>query len=231
MSKVKAKTLSERMGFRDPDLSTPEHDEMILALMKKTPEEWVEIADCVLKQFHKRTLIQQRKSEIEQSIAELKHSLDKAYAESDKIRYTDDINSLVTALKNNNPKPSADIRVEVPIQKGEGKYATVVGFADIAVEIGLHGWCTTYLMCEVKPQIESFGGVLRQMNFYAEYGYETIDKTFDGYTRSPFFLVITKTPDLKQAFVSQSIGYISWDSLPKRKKLRRSRKKKGLTTR
>jgi hypothetical protein len=93
---------------------------------------------------------------------------------------------------------SAAAKLECPLQKGDGKYATTVGFIDALVtsykhltsrycdtEIGhrYHGVTVPCASCveeelrhvsalmlvEVKTKIENIGDLLRQMNLYREY--------------------------------------------------------------
>lgn len=93
-------------------------------------------------------------------------------------------------------RPSLEIKnvrvaLESPVQKGQGQYATTIGFADAVVnweeqseEISCETtaphdlgpccrarwpWKTRSMLVEVKTSIESIGDLLRQMNLYREY--------------------------------------------------------------
>jgi len=79
--------------------------------------------------------------------------------------------------------------LEVPLQKGEGKYASTVGFIDAMVmwtnaseqapvpryssrRVGRYDekfWMATGMLVEVKTSIDGIGNLLRQMNLYREY--------------------------------------------------------------
>jgi len=130
-------TLLQRMGFRDPDRKTPEHDRACIAIAMQPR--------LFLASFG---------------------------FEDEKARAS----------------------IEVPLQKGEGKYASTVGFIDAMLEwttfrSGLS--CSAYhpervmqrcprceeqvyglpssMLVEVKTKIDSVGDLLRQMNLYREY--------------------------------------------------------------
>lgn len=84
------------------------------------------------------------------------------------------------------------VRLEVPLQKGSGQYASTIGFIDAFVEwseLGEHVscrvrpdhddlcpncvvgryWSRKSMLVEVKTKIDSLGDLLRQMNLYREY--------------------------------------------------------------
>jgi len=80
----------------------------------------------------------------------------------------------------------ARCQLEVPLQQGEGKYATTVGFIDCLITWcgpcngysavnGLYEiengvvWSRLSTLVEVKTKIHSIGDLLRQMNLYREY--------------------------------------------------------------
>lgn len=150
-------TLLQRMGFKDPDRRTPEHDKAC-----------IEIA-C----------------------------------------WPDKLCQALGVDKSFEPKAM----IEVPLQKGEGKYATTVGFIDAMVSWSIQrptlscspGWNhrgqsrENWVRCdkcedrvthdpyavlvEVKTSIESIGDLLRQMNLYREY------KRDHGYNRVTQYVV------------------------------------------
>lgn len=76
--------------------------------------------------------------------------------------------------------------LEVPLQKGDGKYASTVGFIDAMVTwcaglsevsapalgfrwVGGKHYPVSSMLVEVKTKIPAFGDLLRQMNLYREY--------------------------------------------------------------
>lgn len=177
--KPKATTIQERMGFRDPELSTPEHDAIILWLIKN--KAWT--AHYLMpKSFVNRVSNGIRRPTQE----EVESVLPQWWAD-----YFD-------------PAPSA--KTEVPIKSGAfvvGFIDLVIrkGFFEVGLDNG-EAWCEheegsgkrCTVAIEVKPKITSFGETMRQIRHYQEFA-----------TDMQFAIC---TPDLrfKEAFIEQGIN-------------------------
>lgn len=176
--KRKAQTMSERLGFQDPDLSTPEHDAMVF---------WTK---AYLKDYFRR------EADKECMGCEFKDKLDKAQAHwpEDKSIHSELANKAHSLL--GEIKDFCHIRLEHPILN---KNRFILGYADImavgkriVVEYsptgqygkklrpGIYLWDRSPVYVEVKPKIYSFGELIRQVRTY-----QTVTGMNQWYIASP----------------------------------------------
>jgi len=223
--KPKAKTLVQRFGFADPDLTSSEHDEIVLNLL--SPQKmFLVLKKTVLKDRKCNTYIEceHRMGRSGTCVFEKKNSSCPFFRDDwrEKIDscplntlFKEEWNSLqdVSSL-NIISKDDLFIKTEVAITT-HTKY--VVGFIDFKVTLHSDEIKTTLLRkeidgtvnflekrdshgfyLEIKPKVTSFGEVMRQLNMYREFC-------------KGEFILITRTIGLKDAFESQGIHVYEWD--------------------
>lgn len=153
--KPKATTMQQRMGFADPDLTTPIHDEIVLWLL----ENKLTVAGSIGMDVHRGAkMALPKKSQYElrgEAAARARFELEKAER-----------------------GPRVDAKVEIPVKSRD----YVIGFVDVRLELmgwrlslqddGTSHWdedCFGVAYIEVKPTTPSFGELTRQINHYREF--------------------------------------------------------------
>lgn len=200
MSKIKAQTLQQRLGFQDHELATPMHDELMLWL-----DAWVHTGLSTLVSRQYTEICIEKENEYD------KTTWDKMHVEEFNLRFG----------SHEDLAPS----VRVDLVRKVWEYPIVnrsytIGFADMVCvangewgeltynikksKLSLdhhHGACFYF---EVKPTIVSLGEVIRQIRMYETY---TIDSTMHSRRYSRWFIV---SPDnrFKAQIESQGIGFI-----------------------
>jgi len=189
MEKVRAATIQQKLGFKDDDLKTPKHDEIVL---------WVSghALDIVTAIWGTRA------QWTPEQICELNASLEEAYQPVERVIMTD--------LPVRNPISVDKVKWEVPIMSD--KY--VVGFVDLMLkwswdEVTIDtggGWAISHpnakvtwevkrfsqVVCiEAKSSIPSLGELVRQIRLYEQY------------CEKPYVVV---SPDARYADVLKSQG-------------------------
>lgn len=210
-------TMLQRLGFIDPDLKCPEHDKMSFALAdhefvkkllhdaglvtsKANAEEWLNKrahdVDCHI-------VIELQEAPPRDTpgvLASILGPESKTYIgdpeNPTKRYYTPTINRWVTGsatYKLLSGKLEVDVRLEVPVCKGQGEYKVIIGYADAIVSLDLVLECEkllTYPDCrgghttetkaesltisktilvDAKPSIPNPMETLRQFNTYREH--------------------------------------------------------------
>jgi hypothetical protein len=200
MEKIKAKTFAERIGFKDEDLTTPSHDQLLLWLINK--ENAVQLVNTVWNLKSYTTLRCFKCSSVweyhrqgcdfnweKQSCKD--EDITKEYQEFRPSRQL--------------PKEAIQIRAEVPLCQSYNNFT--LGFLD--AEIQFQGsksehfefyYTPEFFIIEIKPIIYSLGELLRQLNFY-----KANLKTC-GYPASTPIIVLTNTPVFSEQIISQGFA-------------------------
>jgi hypothetical protein len=181
--KNRFKTHEQLWKLDDGELSTPQHDELVLHLMNPNNLNKLNI-------FKKDNLF---------NIIET--SKGNTYYEESNLDEFSVYNKLYTTTKEIIESQLYDLIVEKPIKSGN----FIVGYADVFLNyyneifISEYDYFVFYyqIIIEAKPKIKSFGETLRQLRTYQEYC-----------PRANIFLY---SPDqiFKKAFESQGIGFIT----------------------
>lgn len=210
-----SKTLIERFGFKDKDLTTKEHDEMLLWILDKKNALTV-LTTCGLVKENQAMRLHRP----------LYHPNDCNWSWDTYLCSNCDTRSLCT-IKNFNEfrnkqqfllhENCVKINIEQPIL-GHNNYN--IGFVDAEVyvteeseHIGEEKGCTfsslpITILCEhyegnltvrieIKPKIESIGELVRQINLYRSHEGDHLIK--------PQWIIFTKTQNLKEILGSQNI--------------------------
>ena len=147
------------------------------------------------------TIIIKKDSSHSKEKEKLKEEMERLKKEID-----DDYKLILLKIKENDEKKSFylfDKKIEFSLYRGNWN----IGFIDLKIELKnktiqskyfyeydkLEDYHTFYL--EIKPKIDSFGEVMRQINFYRDYIQE----------RNHKFILITKTKGFKELFESQNV--------------------------
>ncbi len=147
--KPKASTLQERMGFNDPDLKSPIHDEMCLWLMKNKAS-----VGCYL--LGNVTVCYDEKDSL---LKEAAQKLNKTFHDPDPMVEAEH------PVKNGSYIVGfIDIAIRI-------RYASLRRSAEQGKAEYKFSSADDCVFIEVKPKIESFGETMRQINMYREYAY------------------------------------------------------------
>lgn len=189
MTAPKAQTLQQRMGFADPDLKSPKHDELMLALDRNM--------DAIV-----ASILPPPKLHISSNVDGMPSGFDHQRKEMAKA-----IEGFKSDAVLPEPQRTVTKEWEYTIRTGRDN-VFVVGFADMLVQYyestvefrkdGTFSESMKYegsFLFEVKPSIASIGEVMRQIRHY------------QTYTRSKWFIA---TPDtrFRSVFEGQDIGFI-----------------------
>ena len=222
MTVPKAKTLIERFGFNDPELTTPEHDEMFIVCMNSVQK----IVDLVVesdKRFSTWRRMVQNLDDGQLLYASGNH---------------DDRSPYIPFAKEEYLYTSQMVTPEKPITSGNN---FIIGFIDVFIHAKL-GVCLVddpmspfkshvvyggynakmediydynldeidnipidfNIMIEIKPSIQSAGELIRQMQTYRQYAKGDV-----------VFVVISKTTGFKDILAQADIMLINYsDILP-----------------
>jgi hypothetical protein len=174
----KAQTMSERLGFQDPDLSTPEHDAMVFWTKAYLKDYFAfkSYEGFDLEEFEKKLDIAEAHWPQDKDLrSKLKETASSFFME------TDDF---------------CQIRLEHPIVNRSG---FILGYADIMAQSlritfnvsptnycgeklkpNIDKWTPSPIYVEVKPKIYSFGELIRQIRTY-----QTVTSGNQWYVASP----------------------------------------------
>ena len=196
-----AKTIMERFGFKDPSLTTPEHDKMLLWLNKN----WASILD-EMRVFNVPVTLRPSCGRCRRcSWSETTHKCmspdreNSQYAENLEVAYPSRVGVIKDGSWLGRVKAGTKVIIEAPIM-GTNNYN--IGFVDFKVEI--ENYCdidgfyisgfvkSGRFLFEIKPEIDSIGETIRQIQFYRSH-----DK---GH-----YIIVTKTTGLKELFAQQGI--------------------------
>jgi hypothetical protein len=183
MPEPKSKTIIERHGFKDPELKTAKHDDLVLWARKNVSG----IAKQILPPFGTND------SYLEKVWNKTKLQLDEDY--------TDNLSDLKNNIK------IVEVLLEQPINSGKW----IIGFVDLVIKLKIPrykrhvgtGRDSANIYIEVKTKIESFGELLRQVNMYRMYTQEELD----------FWVIICPDDSHKAILADQKIFYIKPDCI------------------
>jgi len=224
--KPKAKTLIQRFGFNDSDLTSPEHDKIVLKLLD-VEKMFSILQKACLKDMEVNTYIicENRRYDSYNKKTECKIKED-IYCPffgngwTEKIGlcphadvFNEEWNLLHNLTSSDIIIKNMNIETEVAITTNT-KY--IVGFIDFKVSLSnevslnllqkkisdVRYFPDFYI--EIKPIITSFGETMRQINMYREF-------CTGEYRKKAEFILITKTTGLNDAFESQGIHVYEWD--------------------
>jgi len=192
MQKKYPKTLIEKMGFKDTELTTPEHDEMFLHFLdKKNCFNMIKKLALLEKQTISRycNFLCENNCDWDWKLVKCKNkeNSEKLAKEYFKLK------------ENTNTYYDLKIFAEKPIISG---YYTV-GFIDLLLQLKLpetehfsvktkDGYHEISFIVEIKPQIKSIGETIRQIKYYQKY-------------EKGIPIIITKTKGLAEIFKGQGI--------------------------
>ena len=225
MGKLKATTLSQKFGFKDEDLYTPTHDEIILHLLNETNMLNILEKEDLIKRFEYRMYISCEfcsYSRISPSNCNHKDSTKGVcfFDHSDWMehkdkgpeycpRYNDiswEAELLHTLITKDVFKNKLKIKTEI-IVKNDRKFE--IGFVDLGVGVSKQNLVemdnfylavisnSPQIFFEIKTQIDSFGATMRQLNMYRENEMNPL-------------ILITCDDRFKEAFENQGIKVIIW---------------------
>jgi hypothetical protein len=163
MAKPKAGTLQQKLGFRDADLTTPKHDEMMLWLHENMVTFLVDHGLWTPQRATQKSFERQKRRGMENWREE---------PAWDSVSFLD----MPPA-----PSPKEQIKIlwEYPITSGRNKY--MIGFIDMLVSAwgdysylyneyektwSIHGKSTKHFFIEIKTKIPSLGELVRQIRTY-----------------------------------------------------------------
>lgn len=197
MEKNKSKTYLERLGFGDTDLKTPEHDKMCL---------WVYTHPLKVLQTLPINLtplvginLRSRSSCHYAGDQQCNGECLNIPATFEKCKYLTQSNQLKEIAKNSKDEPP-ELIWEYPIMSNQ----YIIGYIDMKIEDSRYfrALCNKYspltihkfprVLIEIKPEINSIGETIRQINTYKRY-------------ESGNYIIVTKTKGLKQLFLEQGI--------------------------
>lgn len=221
MTAPKAKTLIERFGFGDPELTTPEHDEMFIVCMNSAQK----IVDLVVESDKRFSTWRRMMRDLESGKLLCNSGEPYTPFATDEYLYSPDI---VTPEKpvatiNNFIVGFIDVFIRVKIgsvpiddESSPFKYSVVHVGNGSAYRVELEdvyddslGLITDMradfgIMIEIKPSIRSAGELIRQMQTYRQYA-----------ERDTIFVVISKTSGFKDILEQADIMLINYsDILP-----------------
>jgi hypothetical protein len=224
MSKQKsAKTLMERFGFKDTDLSTPEHDEILLWLLDKRNALQVLLSvGCVINPKYSVACIHQSRYAVRRDREcdwKWKDFCCTGICDYSDISKPQRLQRHAFAFKKAmQPRSQADtltIHAEEPIL-GYNNYN--IGFADAKITVNqtirefgnvdddcFFNWMPPFVVAnskyyvEIKPNVKSIGELIRQINLYKSHLH------FDNE-----WILLTKTKGLKDIMKSQQISVFEW---------------------
>lgn len=216
MGEPRAKTLQERMGFRDTDLASPGHDALMLWLSDPADESGLSRAADAAWQLYKRATPKRTVDAIRNDVLSL---LSRNYETRKR--------ELAESVPVPDPPVSPDARKfrqkacvwERPVMSG----SYTVGFIDILVELEIGAidllwndrkdvweWAEfperkSYAF-EVKPTIPSLGALIRQVRLY------------ETYCRDVHFVIVSPDARFRTTLEAQGIGFVEvpptvWDEL------------------
>jgi len=219
MADKKAKTLVERFGFKDEDLTTAEHDEMLVWCLQK---------ENIEKMLRELEIIQithplsfsgcYRKDSIDRDTLKCSPECP-FFTEATEIEKKRASLSELRKKILSTPKPEIlfSIQAEYPIL---GYNGFNIGFVDVMVKIKKQDWikapvtnhCYFFVesyekkydkvFIEIKPKVKSIGELIRQINLYRSHE----DYKDRIYSRDcGAWIVLTKTPNLQKIFATQQI--------------------------
>lgn len=188
--KPKAQTLQQKMGFSDPDLTTPKHDQLMLLLDK-----WIDgnMFDLI-------------------SLSEPVIRVDGGYAPDTLV----DVNKFKSMYPNVKLPSAKIIKAKKIWEQPILDRSYTIGFADIlcVIEHSENGGfydprkdkfqvasTTGYIFFEVKPAIPSLGEVIRQIRMYQTY----TNRLPGGYDR---WYIVSPDDRFRDQIESQGIGFI-----------------------
>jgi hypothetical protein len=197
----KPKTLIERFGFKDEQLTTPEHDKILLWLLdKRNMVKVLEELGVIRRDkvificpYNKAICDWDReKGECSAVCTHLRRDSRERIERMTNVRN-------VFMREKDNPRIEMEIHAEYPIVNR----GYTIGFVDLFVfiedEVEVDGFLFNYydvknnrVFLEIKPLIDSVGELIRQINFYRSY--------LEG-----VWIVVTKTQGLKEILSSQGI--------------------------
>lgn len=216
--KPRATTLSQRFGFKDPDLKTQSHDEIILSLLDKDKLMKIlletTLKESIIVTSTHITCVHRRYSSHEWVCYQGGHKCpffhENWREQVDQCPIKDevlaDFNICRSIEKKELLKNSVEIITEYVITNEHNNF--VIGFIDIVVRFSRVLFEGKFFnvqakekvsdhYIEVKTIVVSFGETMRQINMYREF------------VNGPF-LLITKSRGLKSAFSSQGIFVYEW---------------------
>ena len=193
-----------RYWLDEEDLKTPEHDDLVFFVMDNALDilEELKIIPELDVEFH--LLDEYKDLDKTQEIIQEKQSVMKA-VESLKKRDLIKIDKIESEVKIGDKYHSGYIDVKVTLKLGvpiKSKFFDITCFLEKPL---------VYYF-EIKPQVQSFGNVLRQFNYYRDLE--------DGFTKLKCanFILVTKTKGMKERFESQWINVYEFDE--KKRELR-----------
>lgn len=220
-------TLQSKFGFRDEDLKTPKHDEIILWLdenMKNIVYKILDIKEGEWDSALVESLTQKATSHVNERILWVKESIRKSSEST--IRNTYYLTSLIERNKEELSKleawqhlaPSSKIPTikttwEYPIKNGN----FLIGFVDMLVNVSipcnlqlrienafLPYWDISksqkIIIFEAKSTVPSLGEVVRQIRMY------------EAFIPQAKFIIVSPDNRFEAALKSQGIGFVKYES-------------------
>lgn len=204
MGEPRAKTLQERMGFRDTDLASPGHDALMLWLSEPVGESGLSRAADAARRMHRKTLPERT---VDSMVAATVRSIEWNYPGDGRAAKSIPV-----------PEPPVSVNARKYCQKAcvwerpvmSGSYT--VGFIDILVELQIDAlelsfdryekaWTWESLSTrksyafEVKPTIPSLGALIRQVRLY------------QTYCPDVHFVVVSPDTRFRANIESQGVGF------------------------
>jgi len=225
MNKINSKTLIERLGFNDKDLTTPEHDKMLLYLNQNWKDilvslSIISIPSSIILMCPNRDY---RDCEISSQNTYSKKKCDWSW-EKNSCSFTSDLKSMQEELNEIRqiirkrqiekismiPFISGIVTIEKAIMSNQFN----VGFIDFSVEkvkfsipeekqrqyfhIAM-GDIDQPLYFEIKPKIKSIGETMRQINMYRSH-------------TPGIYIIMTKTKGMKELFKEQDVYIYEYEN-------------------
>ena len=220
MAAPKAKTLIERLGFRDPELTTPEHDEMFIVCMQSAQsileltvnsEEKFDVwrkmhQDAISHDLYYRctSLL---KDDIYEGIADLSYVPTRVVPEKPIVAQNNFIIGFVDLLIHANVAPESQNALGNVFHKDSSGYNPGrFSLLDVVDEqcTPITGLFSDFkIFIEIKPSIKSVGELIRQVQTYRQYERDW----------TSIFVVISKTKAFKDILRLSKILLIDYDDV------------------